>query len=160
MSAALTSPPVDSVRVDSIVLGEVDVPSASVFAFSKGLHGFEDHPEFALVPAGREGLFWMQSMAMREIAFLMVDPFVASQGYEVDLGQIERTELDINDPSDALVLAIVTLPTTDGAAPTANLRGPVVFNPRTRKARQVLSSMPGHDVQAPVDVLALPPRLA
>lgn len=146
------------VALDSLVLGQVSVPATSVFHFANGLHGFETFTEFALVPAARQGLFWLQSLVSRDVVFLLVDPFLASPGYEVDLGATERAMLQLTDSSDVLVFAIVTLPAGEGSAPTANFRGPIVLNSRVRVAGQVMSAVPGHEVRTPINVHALSAR--
>lgn len=155
----MTTPEAASnVAVDSLVLGQVQVPVTSVFHFANGLHGFETHYEFALIPAAREGLFWLQSLASRDVVFLLIDPFVALPGFEVDLGLTERAQLKLDNPMDVLVFAIVTLPAGAEAAPTANFRGPIVLNARARVASQVMSAVQGHEVRTPVDLHALPAR--
>lgn len=146
------------VSVSSVVLGELLLPETSVMNFPDGVHGFEAHKRFVLVPAAREGLFWMQSLAHKDICFLLADPFVVVPGYEVDLGATERLTLGLADPNDVLILAIVTLSPEQDAMPTANLRGPIVFNVRTRVGRQVMTSSDSHDVKTPVDILALAER--
>lgn len=146
------------VALDSLVLGQVSVPATSVFHFANGLHGFETFTEFALVPAARHGLFWLQSLASRDVVFLLIDPFVAAPGFEVDLGATERAMLQLTDSSDVLVFAIVTLPSGEGSSPTANFRGPIVLNSRLRVAGQVMSAVQGHDVRTPIDLNALPAR--
>ena len=148
------------VSLDSLVLGQLEVAAESVFTFANGLHGFEMHTRFALVPAARESLFWLQSLTDRDVVFLMIDPFVASPGFEVDLGLTERTALGLESSADVLVLAIVTLPGGNANAPTANLRGPVVLNARKQLAQQIMSAIPGHEVRTPIDVNALPARAA
>lgn len=159
MSALLAGPTTDTRTLDSIVFGPITIPMSAVFTFADGLHGFEEHREFALVPGARDGLYWMQSTTVREIAFLLVDPFLVVPGYEVDLGASERTALDVEDAADVLVFAIVTLPGTEQGTPTANLRGPIVFNAKRRIARQVLSAAQDRDLHTPVDLHALAPRL-
>ncbi len=155
---AVAETELSTVAVSSIVFGELDLPETSIIAFREGLHGFEAHKRFALVPAAREGLYWLQSLAHRDIAFLLVDPFVASDGYEIDLGVTEREALDLNSPDDVLVLAIVTMSPTSGDLPTANLRGPIVFNVSARVGKQIVTSNDAHDIKVAVDVLALPER--
>lgn len=160
-AAALVLPvsvPSPTVAVDSIVLGELQVPASSVFHFPKGLHGFDTYTEFALLPAAREGLFWLQALASRDVVFLLIDPFVASPGFEVDLGVTERASLQLECPMDVLVLAIVTLPVGNDTTATANFRGPIVLNARVRIAGQVMSAVQGHEVRTPVDLHALPAR--
>lgn len=146
------------IAVDSLVLGQIHVPASSVFNFANGLHGFETHFEFALVPAAREGLFWLQSLSSRDVVFLLIDPFVALPGFEVDLGVSERAQLKLKDPTDVLVFAIVTLPAGSQDSPTANFRGPIVLNARERVASQIMSAVQGHEVRTPVNLHALPAR--
>jgi flagellar assembly factor FliW len=143
-------------RIESVVLGEIEVPASSIMHFPDGLRGFETHSKFALIPAARQSLFWLQSLSDSDIAFLVVDPFVASPGYEVDLGATERLALGLNGPEDVLILTIVTLSPVSTQLPTTNLRGPIVLNVRTGTGRQVVTTNESHDVQCPVDVLALP----
>lgn len=147
------------VSVDSLVLGQVLVAESAVFHFEHGLHGFEAHSRFALLPAAREGLYWLQSLDSREVAFLLIDPFAASPGFEVDLGVTERAALQLNDPAEALVLAIVTLPAGSDEMPTANYRGPVVLNAAKHVGGQVVSAVAGHDIRTPVNLHALPARV-
>ncbi|MEP6781485.1 MAG: flagellar assembly protein FliW [Gemmatimonadaceae bacterium] len=146
------------VLVDSVALGEVQVLTDSIFHFATGIHGFEMHQEFALIPAAREGLFWLQSLNSRDVVFLLIDPFVAVPGFEVDLGVTERASLELDNPMDVLVLAIVTLPIGQSASPTANFRGPIVLNTKKRVAAQIVSAVQGHEVRTPVDLHALPAR--
>ena len=159
---ALAVTPDSSTRVaiDSLVLGQVDVAPESVYAFANGMHGFETHTQFALVPAARESLFWLQSLSDRDIVFLLIDPFVASPGFEVDLALTERSALQLDSSADVLVLAVVTLPAGNANAPTANLRGPIVLNTRKQLAQQIMSAVQGHEVRTPIDLNALPARVS
>ena len=159
MTASAVTVDSNGVQVSSIVLGELELPESSIITFNDGLHGFTAHKRFALVPAARDGLFWLQSLAHRDIAFLLVDPFQASPGYEVDLGATERLALGLASPDDVLILAIVTISSDPNALPTANLRGPIVINVQSRLGRQVVTTDEAHDVKTPVDVLAMPERV-
>ena len=47
-------------------------------------------------------------------------------------------ELDLEDAAQAQLFCLVTVPTATSAAATANLRAPVVVNPATGRARQVV----------------------
>lgn len=136
--------------IESRILGDTIIPADSLFNFPEGLHGFETHHEFALVPCGREGFWWLQSADEPSLAFLLVDPFNVQAGYEVDLGSGDETFLGLTTPTDALVLTVVTLPSSKGGQATTNLRGPLVFNTRTQRARQIVSSVEGYGLQVPV----------
>jgi flagellar assembly factor FliW len=155
---AVTSEKSARIAIDSLVLGHVEVAPESVFTFANGLRGFEMQTQFALIPAARESLFWLQSTSDRDIVFLLIDPFVASPGFEVDLALTERTALGLDSSADVLCLAIVTLPAGNAAAATANLRGPVVLNTRKQLAQQIMSAVPGHEIRTPIDLNDLPAR--
>ncbi|HEX7239812.1 MAG TPA: flagellar assembly protein FliW, partial [Longimicrobiaceae bacterium] len=104
--------------VHSDLLGALDVPDEEVIAFPSGLFGFPECRSFVLVPAAREGMYWLQSVEHGTLAFLLVDPFLFFDGYAVDLGTAERAELEVRDASDVMVLTIVTLPGSREELPT------------------------------------------
>ena len=122
------------VTIDSAVLGRVAVPAASVHELPAGLIGFERHTRFALVPAGREGLYWLQSLQEPGLAFVLADPFQLAPGYAAELADADAAAIGAARAEDVMLLAVVTL----GTMPTVNLRAPLAFNVATRRARQVV----------------------
>ncbi len=138
--------------IHSRVLGEVAVSSDHVFTFPEGLHGFAQHTDYALVPAARDGFWWLQATDEPELAFLLADPFAVAPGYEVDISAGDEQFLGLASPGEALVLTVVTLPASKGEPATTNLRGPLVFNAATQRARQVVSAVDRHSLHAPIDL--------
>lgn len=141
-----------TVTVTSELLGEVQVPEESVFDFPHGLYGFEDARRFVLLPAEREGLFWLQSMDFTALAFLLADPFRWVEDYNVDLPDAELVALAPADAADVAVLAIVTLPRNSEEQPTANLQGPVTLNVRKRVGRQIVIQDSVYDIRHELDL--------
>ena len=130
------------VEVRSKLLGTLSVPTTQLYDFPHELYGFSGARTFALLPAGRDGFFWLQSLDFEALTFLLIDPFRFVEGYSVDLGTDELGELASNDPADVLVLSILTLPREEGGDATANLQGPVVFNLPGGLAKQVVLESP------------------
>jgi flagellar assembly factor FliW len=124
-------------RVTSDLLGPLAVAAEALFTFPEGLFGFPECRRFALVPTGRAGLFWLQSLEHTALAFLLVDPFPHFAGYAVELGAADRAELGVRDSKDVAVLCVVTLPHRRDEPPTANLQGPVALDLRSRLGRQL-----------------------
>lgn len=148
-----TDPDTEARRtVSSELLGEIRVPEESVFHFPQGLYGFEDARSFVLIPAGREGLFWLQSADFSALAFLLVDPFRWVDNYNVDLPDAELVSLAPADAGDVAVLAIVTLPRNSEERPTANLQGPVTLNVRKRVGRQIVIQDSVYDTRHELDL--------
>jgi len=124
--------------IESDVIGPVTVTTADLWELPAGLYGFPECHGFALLPAGREGAFWLQSTTHRGLAFLLVDPFVFFPGYEVDLSSADLARIGTAEPTEIIVLAIVTLPSTPHEAWSANLQGPVVLNVAARQGYQCI----------------------
>lgn len=122
--------------LDSDLLGPVEVPAQAAFEFPEGLLGFPDRRRYALVPAGREGLFWLQSAEDAALVFLLADPFRWYPDYEIDVPPAELAPLGVADAGELAVLAIVTLPGAPGEPASANLRAPLLFGTSSRLARQ------------------------
>ncbi len=142
--------------ISSLVLGEVHVTHDVVMHFSTPLWGFPSHTAFALLPAARSGLWWLQSMTGEGVTFLLADPFVLDQAYEIDLGETERQSLHIETPADALSLVMVSLPQQENEGATANFRAPLVFNVARRAGLQVVSRDEAHELRRPISLDVFP----
>ena len=149
-ATALVKPDTRERRIESALLGVLAVPETQMFDFDQGLLGFPETREFALVPARRDGMFWLQSVDFEALTFLLVDPFRFVQEYSVELGEPELGTMLPDSHEDLLVLAILTLPRTPDAMATANLQGPLALSLRDRRGRQVVIADSPWGVRHPV----------
>jgi len=150
LSLMAAEPELLSVRSD--LLGALEVRSSDVFSFPKGMLGFPECRRFALLRGARDGLYWLQSLDYSALVFLLVDPFTVMQNYAVDVEPWQVSDLGGAEPADIGVLAIVTLPSQRGETATVNLQGPLAFNFRTRRAKQIISLEDAYGVRCPVDL--------
>jgi flagellar assembly factor FliW len=127
----------EQMTVESALLGEIVVPEGSLFTIPAGLLGLERYTRFALVPAGRDGVFWLQSAEEPGLAFVLADPFRLVAGYSAELPDADVAAIGAERPEDVMLLAVVTLP-GEGRGMTANLRAPLALNVATRVGRQVV----------------------
>jgi flagellar assembly factor FliW len=67
---------------------------------------------------------------------VVVPPHFVLADYQPDLSELDVAFLNLNDPSEAFVLNIVTL--RDQGQATVNLKGPIVINRRTLIGKQVI----------------------
>jgi flagellar assembly factor FliW len=141
--------------VESELLGEVAVETDELITFPTGLLGFPACREFVLIPSERAGMFWLQSVEHSPLAFLLIDPFVTVEGFAVDLGAADRAELQIEGEADVAILAIVTLGSAAQGGCTVNLQGPVAFNLRTRRAKQIAVPNSEYGVRWAIDLAAV-----
>jgi flagellar assembly factor FliW len=121
VSPVKTPPPADGRR------GPTVGQESLVVEFPAGIPGFETCRRFVLVTSpDLAPLTCLQALDPPEASFLAIDPTLLDPGYDLTLREFERARLGAGD--EALVwLAIVTV--ADKTA-TANLRAPVVINPR------------------------------
>jgi flagellar assembly factor FliW len=142
--------------IESLILGDLEISDDVVMHFHTPLWGFPDHHDYALLPAARNGLWWLQSVTGAGITFLLADPFVLDAQYVVDLGETERQSLAIDEPTDALSFVMLTLPVAEAEAPTANFRAPLVFNITRRVGQQVVSRDEAHELRRQVSLDVFP----
>ncbi|HUX32310.1 MAG TPA: flagellar assembly protein FliW [Gemmatimonadaceae bacterium] len=151
--AAAPLPQDARVAIDSHVLGSLHVDPRDVRTFRHGLLGFPAYRRFALLSlTDRAGMYWLQSVDVPTLAFLLVDPFLVSDGYAVDLTDIDRHDLAVHDPADVLMLVIVTLANAADGPCTANFQGPIAINLRTGLGKQLVLAESPLGVRTPVDL--------
>ncbi len=134
--------------------GEFELSDEAVYDFPHGLLGFEELRRFGLYHQDEYAPFeWMVSVDAPEICFPLLSPILLNPAYTVPLGNVERKALD-SEVNDTLVpLVIVTVGTGKGAV-TANLRGPILFNPKSRKGMQVVLFESSYPVKAEIPVIS------
>jgi len=134
--------------------GEMEIEERQKVSFPRGLFGFEELREFALLDAAQQPFYWLQSLERTDVAFVLIDPRFFRPDYSPDVDPAELEEIGIETAEDMLVLSIVTIPATESRM-TANLQGPLILNRRTRAGRQSISADPRWGVRhAILDELA------
>jgi flagellar assembly factor FliW len=129
------------VKVATKAYGTIDVEERQRIHFTTGLFGFESLKEYVLLDAERQPFYWLQSIDVEQVAFILVNPFLFRPDYEVDISDDELREIDIASPEKALIFSIVTIP-GDGGPMTANLQGPLVINRELRIGKQAVLTDP------------------
>jgi flagellar assembly factor FliW len=129
------------VKVATKAYGLIEVDERQKITFSTGLFGFESCREYVLLDAERQPFYWLQSLDVEQVAFILVNPFLFRPDYELDINDEELKEIGIFSPEKALIFSIVTIP-GDGGGMTANLQGPLIINRDTRFGRQAVLTDP------------------
>jgi flagellar assembly factor FliW len=126
--------------VDTKAYGMVEVDERQKITVADGLYGFEGLVDYLLMDARQRPFYWLQSLEVREVAFVLIDPTVIRPDYEADLDARDYEALGLDGPGDErfLQFAIVTIP-EDRQDMTANLQGPVIINKESRQGRQCIS---------------------
>ena len=124
------------------------VPAIRTVNLTEPLPGFPGHRDYVLVAADATGLLrWLQSVDPTGPRFLVVPPGPFVPEYAPRLPGATLTELGLAAATEAELFCVVTVPDGDVLAATANLRAPVVVNPGTGRARQVVLTEGGHPIR-------------
>lgn len=83
---------------------------------------------------------WMRLRGPDTIHFIVMEPGNLISSYEPEIFDEDAEQLGISDPSQALVINIVTLRQQTPLEATVNLVGPLIVNRRTRIGRQLVIS--------------------
>jgi flagellar assembly factor FliW len=128
-------------RVKTKAYGDLDVDDRQLVSFPSGLLGFEQFKDYILLDARQKPFFYLQSLDVAELAFILIDPFLFRSDYSLDVSDEALGEIGVSSPTDTLVFAVVTVP-GDGSPVTANLMGPVIINKRNRRGMQAVLTDP------------------
>jgi len=136
-------------KIQNTRFGEVEYQADEILHFPQGLIGFEQLHDFVVMPNKQKGpLFWIQSIDDPAIAFILTDPTNFFLDYKVEPEQAECEVLQADDVGDIYVLSIVTVSTNREI--TLNLAAPILFNPKTRRAMQVILEGTSFSPQTPL----------
>jgi flagellar assembly factor FliW len=116
--------------------GRLNIDEQRIISFSRGLLGFGEQTQFALIQPNADSCFyWLQSVDDAELAFVLVDPQLFFKDYTVPIKGETAEELGLTDLSSALVLVICN---RVEEWLTGNLLGPVVINTEQRTGQQIV----------------------
>lgn len=126
-------------NIQTSYFGEVEIDEKDILNFPKGILAFEEFNKFVIINSTEEELpfSWLQSIDEKDVAFIMIDPFLFKKDYEVDLSEKVIEELDIESESDVAIYTFLVIPEQVDQM-TANLTGPIVININKNLGKQVV----------------------
>ena len=129
--------------------GLIQVQESDLFRIPDGLVGFRAFTQFVLIsdPVSA-GLTWLQSATAAELAFGLIAPPLAIGDYRIELRPGDRAALELDEERSALTYVILNR--GEGGGLTANLQGPLVFNPLRRLGRQLVLTSSRYAVRYPL----------
>jgi flagellar assembly factor FliW len=121
--------------------GKIEVDERQKIFFPGGLLGFENLKDYLLLDAAQQPFYWLQSLDVPEIAFVMINPEIFRPDYlpEVSKSELEEIGLQNSKSENSLVFTIVTIP-EEHSRMTANLQGPIIINRKLKSGRQCIST--------------------
>lgn len=110
----------------------------NAFEFPTGIFGFPGIHRYLVTEIPGGGDLFKQLVALDdEVAFTLVYPFAFFAEYAPDITAEDLAEVGADSTEQIMLMVIANVPKAFKEA-TVNLRAPLIFNPFTRKARQII----------------------
>ncbi len=135
-------------EVQTREFGVIEVEEDAVYQFPNGVYGFEEEHQFAIFSREIEGytFLYLQSTASLFPCFMVFEPWDMHDHYEPKLSQDDLSECQVEHLDDLIFLVIATVPANIQEL-SINIKSPIVLNPKTRKAKQVIVQNPDYGVR-------------
>lgn len=138
------------------VFGEITIDDDRIIKFPKGIVGFPDLTDFALLhdsEKGTDSIHWLQSLQEPAFAMPVMDPLRVCPDYNPEVDDELLKNLGELNPDEMLVLVTMTVP-KDVKLMSVNLKGPFVINAAQKTAIQVIVEGDEYPVKFPIyDIL-------
>jgi flagellar assembly factor FliW len=130
-----------TIQCRSSRFGTLDIDEDSVLTFPSGLLGFPEIRRYVLLDHDTEAPFkWLQSLDDPAVAFVIIDPDLLLTDYHIGVSGDMLAELQGSEEDELSTAVILTIPSDDPGRMTANLRGPLLMNQRTKLCKQLVLS--------------------
>ncbi len=140
--------------IETSRFGGIEVDDQRFLNFPKGLLGFPNDREYALIQTGENSPFyWMQAVHRPELAFVVTDPRMFIRDYKVAIKADDLAQIGLSETTGSQVFVIVNK--CDDVL-TGNLQGPLVINVATRVGKQLVLSDKRYATRHPL--MRLPAR--
>lgn len=128
--------------------GGIEVDDQRFLNFPKGLLGFPDDREYALIQTGEDSAFyWMQAVHRPELAFVVCDPRLFVPDYRIAIKSEDLAQIGLAETGGSQVFVIVN---KVEEMLTGNLQGPLVINVATRVGKQLVLSDKKYSTRHPL----------
>jgi flagellar assembly factor FliW len=129
------------VKLMTTRFGVIEVPDKDVIFFSFGVLGFPEVRRYVLVDHdGTTPLKWLQALDKPELAFPIVQATDLVEDYHITVPPDELAALGMEAIAELHAYVILTIPQGAPERTTANLKAPILMNPSTHQARQILAA--------------------
>jgi flagellar assembly factor FliW len=137
-----------TIEISTREFGIIEVEEDAVYEFPEGIYGFESDKRFAVFSRQIEdfSFLYLQSMDHLVPCFMVFEPWDMHPDYQPALSREDLDDCQVDHIDDLIFLVIATVPSKMEDL-SINIKSPVVLNPKTRKAKQVILQNPDYSVR-------------
>lgn len=127
-------------KINTLRFGIVDIDKSEIIIVPEGIIGFPDIKRYVILDMGKDTPFKLfQAVDEPTVGFVIIDPVLFKPDYTVKVRKEDLYSLSAENLNEIVTAVIVTIP-EDLYKMTANLRGPLLINLKSRLARQLVLS--------------------
>lgn len=127
-------------KINTLRFGIVDIDKSEIIIVPEGIIGFPDIKRYVILDMGKDTPFKLfQAVDEPTVGFVIIDPILFKPDYKVKIRKEDLYSLSAENLNEIVTAVIVTIP-EDLYKMTANLRGPLLINLKSRLARQLVLS--------------------
>ena len=140
----------NTMQIDTIRFGMVEIDESKLITFSDGIPGLEEYHRYALLQFEESyPIIWLQSVDEGGICLPVLDTYAVLEEYVFDIDDEDVKLLGLNSPEELHVVSVLVIP-DEIQHMTVNLAAPILVNTVTGKARQIMLSGSDYNVRAPI----------
>lgn len=127
-------------KINTLRFGTVEIDKSEIIIVPEGIIGFPDIKRYVILDMGKDTPFKLfQAIDEPTVGFVIIDPILFKPDYKVKIRKEDLYSLSAENLNEIVTAVIVTIP-EDLYKMTANLRGPLLINLKSRLARQLVLS--------------------
>lgn len=127
-------------KINTLRFGTVEIDKSEIIIVPEGIIGFPDIKRYVILDMGKDTPFKLfQAVDEPTVGFVIIDPVLFKPDYTVKVRKEDLYSLSAENLNEIVTAVIVTIP-EDLYKMTANLRGPLLINLKSRLARQFVLS--------------------
>ncbi len=134
--------------IETARFGKLEIDKGEIIRFPEGLLGFPEQKDYVIIEHGPGSPFyWLQSLVIPDLCFVMIDPFVIKNDYLEDIPYAKKKIFEGKNNENICVFALVSIAQGERKSMTVNLLGPIVVDIKRHSGRQAILSSSGYSHQ-------------
>ena len=134
-------------KINTLRFGTIEIDKSEIIIVPEGIIGFPDIKRYVILDMGKDTPFKLfQAVDEPTVGFVIIDPILFKPDYKVKIRKEDLYSLSAENLNEIVTAVIVTIP-EDLYKMTANLRGPLLINLKSRLARQLVLADDTHNTR-------------